>query len=61
MSIWGKLLSVIITLFVAFFLLVLIIGVFELILDGEYFLATGPLLGIYFLATHSYESIRTKF
>ena len=61
MSIWGKLLSVIITLFVAFFLLVLIIGVFELILDGEYLLTTGPLLGIYFLATHSYESIRTKF
>ena len=61
MSIWGKLLSVIITLFVACFLLVLIIVVVDLILDGEYLLTAGPLLGIYFLATHSYESIRTKF
>ena len=61
MSIWGKLLSAIVTLFVACFLLALIITVVVLILDEEYLLATGPVLGIYFLAAYAYESIRTKF
>ena len=61
MSIWGKLLSAIVTLFVACFLLALIITVVVLILDEEYLLATGPVLGIYFLTAHAYESIRTKF
>ena len=61
MSIWGKLFSAIITLFVTWFLLALILVAIVLILDGEYLLTVGPLLGIYFLATHSYESIRTKF
>ena len=61
MSIWGKLFSTIITLFVTWFLLALILVAIVLILGGEYFLTAGPLLGIYFLATHSYESIRTKF
>jgi len=61
MSIWGKLLSAIVTLFVACFLLTLISVVVFLILDEEYLLATGPVFGIYFLAAHAYESIRTKF
>ena len=61
MSIGGKLLSVIITLFVCFLLLGLISTAVVLIIDGEYWLATGPLIGIFFLGIHSYESIRSKF
>ncbi len=61
MSICGKLLSVIITLFVGFLLLGLISAAVVLIMYGEYLLATGPLIGIYFLGIHSYESIRSKF
>jgi len=61
MSIWGKLLSAIVTLFVACFLLTLISVVVFLILDEEYLFATGPVFGIYFLVAHAYESIRTKF
>jgi len=61
MSIWEKLLSAIGTFFVVCILFFLIVLVFVLILAEEYFYLTAPVLGIYFLAAHSYDSIRTKF
>ena len=61
MSIWEKLLSAIGTFFVVCILLLLIGLGGVLILADEYRYLPGPVLGIYFLAAHSYVSIRTKF